>query len=72
MSIVALVLRRPDPVWLVDAAGEGFESGFGDEGVDEAEDEGEVVVVEFGDGAEAGPEGVVAAAEGPVGGVVEE
>jgi hypothetical protein len=43
---------------LADSADEGFETGFGDEGVDEAGDEFLVVVVEFVDGVEPFAEGV--------------
>jgi hypothetical protein len=39
-----------------ETAGEGLEAGLGDEGVDEAEYEGEVFLAEFADLAEAGPE----------------
>jgi hypothetical protein len=50
-------MRRdaPDPS---DADGEGF-AALGDQGVDEAGDEDEVVGVELGDGAEAGAEDFV-------------
>ena len=56
----------------VDGVGEVFESGFGDEGVDESGDEFEVVGVEFVEVVELGAEGVFGAGEGSSGCVVDE
>ena len=50
-----------------DVGGEVLEAGFGDEGVDEAGDEFEVVGVEFGDVVELVAEGVFGAGEGSSG-----
>ncbi|MGI8491425.1 MAG: hypothetical protein ACR2NJ_01525 [Acidimicrobiales bacterium] len=66
-KITGLVVgSSPDP------AGEGFEAGFGDEGVDEAKDEFAVVVCEFAEGGEAVAEGVFDGAEGAAGNVFED
>jgi len=56
----------------VDSAGEGFEAGFGDEGVDEADDELLAVGGEFGELVEVFAEGVFGGTEGSAGGVVDE
>ncbi len=57
------------PVRSADIGGEVAEAGFGDEGVDEAGDEFEVVWVEFCDVVELVTEGVFGAGEGSAGGV---
>jgi hypothetical protein len=54
------------------AAGECSESGFGDEGVDDVADSGEVVGAEFGEVGELVAEGVFGAVEGSAGDVVYE
>ena len=62
--------RAADRRALIDSAGvaeEVAESGFGDEGVGEGEDEGEVVVGEFIDGGELVAEGVLGGAEASAG-----
>lgn len=64
--------RGRRPVGSADAAGEGFEAGLGDQGVDEAEDERQVFLAEFADLGQACAEGFVAAAERPPGRVVDE
>src|SRR5260370_20568519 len=68
----ACAARACVAAWLADVGGEVLEPGPGDEGVEEGQQHGAVVVGQLGDGGELVAEGVFGGAERPSGGVVDE